>query len=417
MNESVLHRLRQNPKDLLVIASWFYKIGMPIIEDSEYNTIASTVGDIGVVWDELEKPQELLDRYGIQVEDESEDSCIGSNPYFNQYMESLYDAGTKSCNPAYNEDDIYNRMMGLKSVTDELVISLKVDGVSTRNIIEEDGDWNLVASLSRSRVSKGFDYTEGMKLSVRQNLTFPKDAGEIHEHSGKRVLFAFGEAYVERSALQYLREKYNAYDTWKTPRSTALSMLRNVIDKEDYKYLKFKCFKLNVGETLSEMFHIAEDAGLDVVPYEVIRTADIPTDYISWQDWFNNLVDKYYKIQIDEDIEADGIVVAINNQNQFNTLGESSDGRYNNGMFSCKVGPWGSKTYTSVVTKIHFDNTGNTSEFSIVAEVEPVVVANGNTVTRVNCFNPKILIENKINVGSYIRFEYKSASSIVLVYR
>ena len=69
------------------------------------------------------------------------------------------------------------------------------------------------------------------------------------------------------------------------------------------------------------------------------------------------------------------------------------------------------------VRNIIFDNEGNTSEFSVVAEIEPVVVATDNTVSRVNCFNPKILVDNNINIGSIIRFKYKSASSVVLVYR
>ena len=417
MTEKMLSELRQNPKDLVVLASWYYRCGMPIISDHEFNLLTKDVYDTDVVWDEVEKPVELMRKYGIK-EDAISYKEIGNNKYYNEYLESLYNAGTRSIKPAYDYRDIYERMISLMSITDELCISLKVDGVSTRNIIEnDDGKWRLVASLSRSRESKGFDYTDGMKLAVANDLTFPNDVGEIHEESGKRVLFSFGEAYVKRSALEYLRERYGMQDTWKTPRSTALSMLRATVYEEDYKYLKFMCFKLSTGSTLSEMYRIAEDAGLDVVPYEVINTKDIPTDYKEWEKWFNNLLNKYHDIQVKDDIEADGIVVAVNNQGEFNKLGVSNNSKYNNGMFSCKVGPWGSSLYYSTVKNILFENEGNTSDFSVVAEIEPVVVSTGNTVSRVNCFNLKILVDNGISIGSRICFEYKSASSVVLVYK
>lgn len=415
----VLNKLRDNPKDLIILASWFYKIGEPIITDAEYNTLASKYGDLDIVWDEVDKPIELFNKYGI--EDVSVDfNESGDNHYFNEYMDLLYESDTKSISPEYTYSDIYSRFCTMKSITDELVISLKVDGVSTRNVIENDKDTNIwyeVASLSRSRESKGFDYTDGMKLAMPKELRFNNDAGIIHEVSGNRVILAFGEAYVERTALEYLRNKYHMQDTWKTPRSTALSMLRNVIAEEDYKFLKFKCFKLNVGDTLVDMFKQAEEAGLDVVPYEVIKTSDIPTSYDDWEVWFNDILTKYNNIQNELDIEADGIVVAVNNQVQHNSLGTSTNNKYNNAVFSCKVGPWDAVSYKSKVVAIHFDNKGNKSEFSVVAEIEPVVVSNGNTVTRVNCFNPKILISNGINIGKEIEFEYKSASSVNLIYK
>lgn len=416
MDTKTLGILRSNPRDLLILSSWYYKCGEPIIDDHEFNALEREVGALDTVWDEISEPVDLIEKYGLKRVDVST-KVIGDNEYFNEYMDSLFMSDTKSVNPTYEMSDVYSRMLLLSSVTDELCISLKVDGVSSRNIIEKNGAWNLVASLSRSRDSKGFDYTDGMRLSVKRDLTFPDDVGEVHEHSNRKVIFAYGEVYVERGALEYLRKKYNRQDTWKTPRSTALSMLRALVSEEDYKYLKFRCFKLSVGNTLDEMFTIASNAGLNIVPYEVVKTKDIPKDYDKWEAWFNKILAKYRKIQMDEDIEADGIVVAVNNQTEFNSLGESSNAKYNNGMFSCKVGPWGSYIYYSKVVDIKFENVGNTSEYSVVAIVEPVIVSTGNTVTRVNCFNLKILIDNGIKIGSEICFEYKSSSSVVLVYK
>lgn len=416
--EETLDILRQNPEDLLIVASWFYKCGFPIITDIEYNSLTREIGDTEVVWDDIEEPKELLNKYNLSSYD-LKYSEIGDNEKYNIYMDSLYDAGTKSINPCYNMKEVFERTMSLCNLTDEICLSLKVDGVSTRNIIElnDNGEGTIVASLSRSRESRGFDYTDGMKLTVSNSLKFNKDFGEVHERTGNRILFAFGEAYVERGSLEDLREKYNMQGTWKTPRSTALSMLRATVFKEDYKHLKFRCFKLSSGNTLSEMYETAKEAGLDIVPYEVILTKDIPREYDVWEIWFNNILSKYYDIQFKEDIEADGIVIAINNQNTFNRLGESNNSKYNNGMFSCKVGPWGSSLYYAKVVNIHFENDGNTSEYSVVAEIEPTVVSTGNTVTRVNCFNLKIIVDNNITVGSTICFEYKSSSSIVLVYK
>ena len=417
ISSDMLSILRNNPKDLILLSNFFYRVGEPIISDIEWNALTDKHPDVNRHWDDEIDVSVIVEKYGINLPEYS-GRTVDDNYIFNRYMDSLEGAGTKSISPAYTYDDVYSRMMSLAYHTDEIVASLKVDGISTRNIIEQDnnGEWRLVASLSRSRESRGFDYTNGMKLVVPNALKFDKNAGLVHEESGKRVIFSFGEAYVKRSVLKELRERYGKQNTWKTPRSTALSMLRDIISKEDYKHLIYRCFKLDIGGKLSDMLRIASDSGLDIVPFEVIKTDDIPKDRKEWDTWFNNLLSKYHSIQEKEDIEADGIVIAVNDQSDFNSFGESTDGRYNNATFSCKVGPWGSHYYESVVKKLHFENEGNTSEFSVVAEVEPVVVATGNTVSRVNCFNLKILIDNNINIGSIIKFEYKSASSIVLVY-
>lgn len=417
VNNDTLKLLRENPRDLIIIASWFYKNGEELISDFEYNILSNDYGDLHIVWDELEEPKELLDRYNIKVKFNNVQT-VSFNKERESYLNLLADAGTKSIKPFYSEVDIYNQFCHLKKYVDELVVSLKVDGVSTRNIFElneDDGLWYFKASLSRSRESTGFDYTDGMRYVLSGGYKFDANCGELSE-SGKRIIYSFGEAYVERSALEYLRNKYRKGDTWKTPRSTALSMLRAVIGKDDYKYLKYKCFNMSVGSSQKEMLDMTRDAGIDIVPYEIVSLKDVPDDYDEWLVWFNSVLDKYHQIQVDRDIEADGIVFSVNNQVEFNNFGQSTDGKYNNGNFSCKVKHWGSHIYESKVVNINFDNAGNTSEYSVVAEVEPVVVSTGNTVRRVNCFNPRVLIRNNINIGSTIKFEYKSASSIVLVY-
>lgn len=417
VSDDVLNLLRENPDDLIILASWFYKNGENLISDFEYNMLTSKYKDLHFVWDELEEPKELLDKYGIDT-DFNTGSLVSNDEERVLYLSLLADAGTKSIKPFYDERDIYNHFYNLRNCVSEIVVSLKVDGVSTRNIFEyneADGLWYFKASLSRSRESTGFDYTDGMQYVLNKGYKFNSNCGEVSE-SGKRIIYSFGEAYVERSALDYLRKKYKKQDTWKTPRSTALSMLRAVVNKDDYQYLKYKCFNMSVGSTQEEMLKDTLNAGIDIVPYEVIRFEDIPKDFNGWSIWFNNLIDKYNNIQNEYDIEADGIVFSVNNQVEFNSFGQSTDGKYNNGNFSCKVKHWGSHIYESEVVDIHFDNEGNTSEYSVVAEVKPVVVSTGNTVRRVNCFNPGVLIKNNINIGSVIKFEYKSASSIVLVY-
>lgn len=422
MDEQLLTVLRENPQDLLVLSAWYYKLGSPIISDVEYNTLAKELSeegkDLKVVWDEVDEPIDLMRKYGLTPSDVSY-NLVSDSEVTMQYLDTLADAGTKSCYPCYNLEDVYQNMMNLCKYTDELVMSLKVDGVSTRNVLEEEHDnvFKLKASLSRSRESRGFDYTKGMQLAVPQELTFNSEYGTEHERTGKKVILAFGEAYVKRTELNRLRKQYGKEDTWKTPRSTALSFLRDTLATSEYHNLIFKCFKLNVGDTLTEMFEVAEKAGLDVVPYELYKTEDIPKDRRTWEVWFKEVCDKFFNIQNEEDIEADGIVISINNQTEFSSLGESTDGRYNNAMFSCKAYHWGSKTYSTKVKEILFENKGNTAEFSVIARVEPVTVEEGNTVTRVNCFNPRILVMNNINIGSEIEFEYKGASSIVLKYK
>ena len=63
-------------------------------------------------------------------------------------------------------------------------------------------------------------------------------------------------------------------------------------------------------------------------------------------------------------------------------------------------------TYQSIVTRIIFEQ--RRVEASIVLEVEPVVMRDHNTATRVGVGSPDILIRDDVRLGDTIEFERKS---------
>lgn len=427
---------RENILDLYRFSRFTYAIGKPILNDKQYNIVEKIVKKeykdnklLLQTYDEDTVPSDIFARYSIPLTQALAESLnckkVYEHPRYEQIKPILDSAGTKSIEAYETYEDCWKWIEPRRH--QKLRVSLKVDGVNTRSaIIRKDNqdkqdeqknetvEYGLLCSSTRGRTGQGWDITEQLSRKFPKTIKVPKGVDQKDKELGDSML-VYGEAYVNKSALPYLKKKYNLEDKWVNPRSTALSILRVEIRPEDYQHLRFKVFNVSdLSDTGSEALTIAKKMGFDIVPWRLIGDNEIPDNYEDFRVWLKSLIDEFGFISDNSDIEADGIVIEVDNKADF--MLEGSHNQYNTGNIAIKMERWGSEVYTSTIESFVIE--GQKEQYSVKAIIKPVTVkSNGVTVRRVNCFNPRIIVDNKLLPGSEITFEYKSASNINLIYK
>lgn len=398
----------KNYKDIFRVARLFYRFGNPMLPDRLYDSIQrhleNHAPDFELLHqtyddDDLEEAFAICRKYDIDIPPEMEAQTITDReakylPLFGEEPSKSIKA-VETYKKAY---ELFNKVSG-----NNLIMSLKVDGINTRGILEKYNlEYFSVFSTTRSREGSGFDLTDSMRKVLKSHYNLP---------SNNKHLFMFAEAYSPKKSLPFLRAKYRK--DFVTPRSTAMSMLRVEYDAEDYKHLRVMLFKISgLADSLSESLKIAEESGFNVVPHLTVTKDEVPKDFDVFEDWLREKLNWFWEVSQKEDIASDGVVVEIDNQVAFSMQGEKA--QYNLGNFALKLDKWCPCVYQSVVKDIIW--AGNKDRYSVVAEIEPVVTLGGNVATRVNLFNGDIMIKNNIRKGYPITFEYKSENAINLRY-
>lgn len=436
-----------NEFDRYVLGRFFYKIHRPFLSDKYYEKLERYLREkykdskddyirkyLDTTYDEDEYPEELLKKYGMVLKDsvlaEMNAPKLYDNPNYESIKSKINDYRTHSVRPVESYLEAWEWFRD--KLDKDIIFSLKVNGINTRSFIckedkeTEEGNkdnqgsqdkhladkklfnYKLLCSSTRAREGEGFDITYNLSRKFPKDIYLP----EVCKGDIDNIKLVYGEAYVKTGELPKLRSKYGKWDTWKTARSTATSVLRVNIKDEDYQHLKLKVFKVtDIADTQSESLIIAKKCGFDVVPWRLIKANSIPRDYNLFSEWLRSLLALFSNISESEDIESDGVVAEIDNQTEFTLQG--SHNQYNVGNIALKIDKWGSVVYKSVVKNIIVK--GQRNKFSVKAEIEPVFLSNGNVASMVNCFNLDILIREGIKVGSEINFEYKSDANINLI--
>lgn len=270
--------------------------------------------------------------------------------------------------------------------------SLKIDGVNTKVLFDEDGA-GLKLAVSRGRATDSIDYTEAVKA-----MLCLKGIDETKIHG--RVT---GESFVSLQDLQIVKSRYPDKG-YKTPKSTAMAMLRapSTFIEEDLKYLSF--YPFSYGDLrVDKAFDALIDAGLQPPPYMVVKGADIPRtsleDFSAWME--ENVLTPLWDKGRELGVGSDGVVMYL----LADVFTERKD-HYSDTNIAIKYSHWSAATYTSKVTAILFEQ--KRVEASIVLQVEPTLMRDSNEATRVGVGSPDILIQDNVRVGDIIEFERKS---------
>ena len=271
--------------------------------------------------------------------------------------------------------------------------SLKIDGVNTKVAISSEKDQGLQLALSRGRAADSIDYTEAIRR------VFHYKGVDDKRLSGKIA----GESFIGLKDLAIIQSRYPDKD-YKTPKSTAMAMLRapdNFLE-EDYQYLRFYAFSYG-DQFPSDAFRQLRECGLDTPPELEFDGEEIPrTSLEEFNLWMEeHVINPMNRASDNLGIGSDGVVMYL--LADINT--ERKD-RYSDSNIAIKYGPWGAASYTSVVKRIIFEQMR--VEASIVLEIEPTVMRDKNTATRVGVGSPDILINDGVKVGDVISFERKS---------
>lgn len=386
--------------ELWVLSRYQYRIGdKPALNDAQYDYLTRILKE-----QYYEEAKEYLERtydddpipLGLLKELDIQPVSFEQFSDRSEYVGSLdEDKSLSICSvTSYEEAWVFCRDKRDKQL--DIVISLKMDGVNHKDLYVDDA---LKLSLSRGRSGNGFDFTEQICHCIPLNI-----------NSGLKELKVTGECYVSKEGIPILREKYKA-DKYKTSKSAAISMLRVKHDREDYKYLKVKVFNAEgLDTTLSGSFRKLTNMGFDVVPYQVIPWNSIPETFEEFKSWFQNYSNSFYDIQIKNNMPADGLVLEVDDR----LWEEKIAGQYSDRQLACKFEHWAFDVYKARVTQIVI--TQRRVLASVRIKIEPLVTKDDCEAQWINCFNPSILINNGINVGTEAYFERNSGAVNILIH-
>ena len=326
-------------------------------------------------------PKKLLEVLGIEIIDTSVSSELYS------YLEDEKSNSIKAVRDMY---DVYEFVQN--NAGSPIMLSLKLDGVNSKMLYKDE---RFALALSRGRHGNSINYTDGCKHIVPQRI------------DSKRLLKITGECFVTPSALPALREKYDA-NKYKTSKSSAISLLRVEHERVDYKDLNLLAFSCE-GEhfsTVSEMYKYLESIGFTTPPHLLVK--DLPKDYNEFKEVMNGLLD-----HIAEDgkgLPSDGVVMEIDD---LESVFEEKN-QYSDRQIAIKFGHWGFEYLKGVITDIIVEQQRVYK--SVRVKIEPVHSSDGCEANYINAFNPDILIQNGLNIGSEVYFERNSGAVNILIH-
>lgn len=377
---------------LFILARYFYRIGEPILSDAYYDVLEKALREhhyetfkeyLNRTYDDDPVPVDLLNIIGINPIQPHYDSKERSDLYAYLNEDKSFSIASVT---SYAEAFPFFEMMRTEKL--DVVVSLKIDGVNTKMLYEND---KFALSISRGRAEgNSFDYTDNSAKIM-----------PLEFKTGKQLLKVTGESFVTDEGLPVLRQRYSKPDGYVTGKSAAISMLRVRHRHEDYQYLKTKVFSAEFGDTLSDSLLVMKDAGFDVVPFFIIRWQEIPIEFDEFCNWAkSSIFDSMWNLG--KGIPSDGVVIEVNDLHWTGV----QHNQYVNRQLALKFEQWSYKVYKGVITNILIEQRRVNK--SVRIEIEPIVTSDGNKARVINSYNPSILINNDLYVGKVVFFERNS---------
>lgn len=387
-------------------ARFAYAHGDPICEDSEYDEYIAELKSQGIdldpVYENDSVPWNIARE--LNIPDDYMYSLIGESQPFehsNEYYDILDEAASLSIRSVTDMHEAFAWFSQLKDNT-ELIFTPKIDGINTRRGYEfKDNKLHYRVSLTRGRSSDAIDVTKNIGNISPKTI----DSPDISTN-----LVVYSETFCKKSDIPYISEKYGVQ--LKIPRNAGMSMMRvDSYQKSDFDKLHSLVFRCDVADTLSAGIDWAANHGFSTVPY-MLYTWKSDMTFQDFSEFILGLITELKGKTDSYGWPTDGVVVEINSRSAFTSADIQNN--YSSANLALKIGMWEPGVYQSIVT--HIEILQKDEQCNCVALVEPVTTTGGQTVSRVNLFNPAIMINNNINVGSLITFKYKNETTVDLVY-
>lgn len=290
----------------------------------------------------------------------------------------------------------FKEALGNETVT--FLASVKLNGHAVRAVYKYG---QLIGGSTRGRTKKGRDITRHLKATL---------PNYVEAWSGIRLVEVRGEMLVGLRKFELLKHKL------KTPLSAVTSLIRDSVTDAELEMLSCCCYKVIPckdsewqPESLAEQFMELEENGFEVPLYEIYE--DVTAD---------NLIEvaeqclEEFSLVKDQDLfpyYTDGIVVAVDDAEQFKSLGYNGNSYMGN--FAMKMGRhWRSDMYSSIIRDIKF--VAGKRFLVPKAEIEPVVTASGAEVSTVPLYNVDTMQRYHLIPGSPIFFKHGGETGVTL---
>jgi hypothetical protein len=400
----------------LYVARYYYSRGIEYMSDREYNLALEKVKqaypdhDLVVrTWSTDLVPHTLLEKYNLPlIEGKSTvancalDTELVSRLKiaYKDMIENRYSTEvSKSIELVRDYDTIFkflNQFVGCR-----MHLSFKEDGYHwIASYIKPAGYQKayLVDVTTRARGGDGLDITAPMSYILPHEVD-----------SDEEFIRLAGEVVLPKQHLPYLREKYgtNNGTRFNVARNSVSTMLRGGVDTSDLSLLvpfvfKVRSEKLN---SLTEEFAWAQQRGFNT-PHSFTFIWDGNREY------FTSLVHYLGAMRNKLECDTDGLVLAVDDNNLFYSLGSSA--KAYNGNIACKVGVWDASAYTSNLEGILWSY--NSQYITPVGLIDPTVTDTGATVTNVPLGHVARMIDLWTIIGGDISFNYVGGTCVELVY-
>lgn len=388
--------------DRFLIARYLYANGVDFISDAEYDELRKRLESEGQVFNPIYEddpiPLEALQRSGFS-QDEIKELIEYSAPDSEEHVDLLMDSPCLSINSTNSYEEAFTWFHALQGV--EVILTPKIDGINTRRGFKfEDGELKYCVALTRGRAANSLNVTSNLRY-ITPKIRDPKGI--------TTNLVVHSETFVPAKYIEYLCQTYGLRLT--LPRGAGMSMARTSrYALEDYWMLRSPVFRVDYGTTLAEGLDMAKELGFEVVPYWYFKYEGEP--YADFKVRLDTLMREIKDTADSLDYVTDGIVAQINDMLTY-ASSDISRG-YSTSNLALKIGLWQPGIYESTVRSIIIQPQDE--QCNCVAIVDPVIAHGGQTLQRVNLFNPDIMISSGILPGSKIRFEYKNETTINLIY-
>lgn len=357
--------------------------GEPLVEDSVYDQHKRLL-------EALKPDSELLHR---NWEKDGEDALDIELDYY------LQEKGMKSIRTCTNNDDLEAKKGHLSKLGKDYVeclVSTKLNGHSFRAVYKF-GD--LVEATTRGRTGKGKDILRHMKMLLPNHV----ECWECTELTEVR-----GELLIKQSLYD---SKYAG--VYASPLSTVTSFRKASASDEEICELSAVCYKLfqtdDPFDTLEEEFQHLESVGFEI-PYYETQMIELG-GFVKQVNKITDLWGAKYKAGELSEYNCDGIVIAVNDNSSFYSLGVEGNAYLAN--LAVKMGVWECNHYISIIDRIEWEHG---KQWLIPkARIKPVKTVSGQTVYVVPLYSVGVMQRMGLSVGSEIHFRFGGETGVMLL--
>lgn len=351
--------------------------GNPLVTDAQYDDYVALLKQV--------KPESVaLNRNWESADNEFDNADV----YLQRY-------GMKSIRTIMDLSELeYFKNIAFKNGPIDLLASSKINGYGVRAVYKYG---NLVSGSTRGRYKKGRDITRHLKQVL------PEFISELSEVPLTEIR---GELYVDLNTFESIRHLV------KTPLSAVTSLSRESATDTDIKMLSFRAYQVFSDdltfESLGEKFQFLRECGFET-PY-AMRISNV--NYDEFDEAIEGIIERFTGVVEGSGLpyDNDGIVVAVDNLEMFNSLG--NEGNTMLGNFALKVGHWEQNVYSAKILSVEW--CYGKRYITPKAIVEGVVTRNGSKVTTVPLYNIGVMQDNGYYPGNDVFFKYGGETGVTL---